>query len=163
MPREAAGRRKERDVRSASEPRKRAGWRSAELSDTSAVRFCDCAVERGARRGGGIPPTKHRVRETPRKRRERRRGERERSRRCLKRDEYPRCHARPGSGPQPSTPREVVASCAGLDPEGVYVYVERVDGRANRPSYIGRPVAPKQSARWKAGTGNGEWGRGTRE
>ncbi|MBO5750783.1 MAG: hypothetical protein J6R80_00070 [Kiritimatiellae bacterium] len=53
-----ARRRKERDVRSASEPRKRAGWRSAELSDTSAVRFCDCAVERGARRGGGIPPTK---------------------------------------------------------------------------------------------------------
>ena len=76
--------------------------------------------------------------ETPRRRRERRRGERERGRHRPERDEYPRCHARPGSGPQPSTPREGVASCAGLDPEGVYVYVERVDGRANRPSYIGR-------------------------
>ena len=53
-----AGRRKGRDVRSASEPRKRAEWRSAELSDTSAARFCECAVERGARRGGSILPTK---------------------------------------------------------------------------------------------------------
>ena len=48
----------ERDVRSAWKPRKRAGWRSAELSDTSEARFCDCAVERGARRGGSILPTK---------------------------------------------------------------------------------------------------------
>jgi hypothetical protein len=121
------------------------------------ARFCDYAVERGARRGGGIPPTKHRVSETPRKRRERRRGESERGRRYLKRDEYPRCHARPGSGPQPSTPKQVVASCAGLDPEGVYVYVERVDGRANRPSCTGRTVAPKRAARWK-GRGGEEKG-----
>ncbi|MBO7206832.1 MAG: hypothetical protein J6W10_04390 [Kiritimatiellae bacterium] len=34
------------------------GGGALSLSDTSAARFSDCAAERGARRGGGIPPTK---------------------------------------------------------------------------------------------------------
>ena len=34
------------------------GGGALSLSDTPAARFCDCAVERGARREGSILPTK---------------------------------------------------------------------------------------------------------
>ena len=38
-------------------------------------------------------------------------------------------------------PKQGEASCAGLDPDGVYVYAERVEGRANRPPCTGSTVA----------------------
>ena len=42
------------------------------------------------------------------------------------------------------------ADCTGLDPEAVYVYGERVEGRARRPPQRASTVAAKQAARWKA-------------
>ena len=42
------------------------------------------------------------------------------------------------------------ASCAGLAPDGVYVYAEWGEGRANRPPCTGSTVAPTVTARWKA-------------
>ena len=61
-----------------------------------------------------------------------------------------RCQARSRSGPQPSGPKQGVASCAGLAPEGVYVYAERGEGRTNRPPCTWSTVAPTVTARWKA-------------
>ena len=60
------------------------------------------------------------------------------------------CHARSRSGPTPSGPKQGVASCAGLAPEGVYVYAERGEGRTNRPPCTGSTVAPTVTACWKA-------------
>ena len=60
------------------------------------------------------------------------------------------CPARSRSGPQPSGPKQGEASCAGLRPEGIYVYVERSQGRTNRPPCTGSTVAPTVTARWKA-------------
>ena len=42
------------------------------------------------------------------------------------------------------------ADCTGLDPEAVYVYGERVEGRARRPPQRASTVAPTVTARWKA-------------
>ena len=55
-----------------------------------------------------------------------------------------------GRGRQPSGPKQGVASCAGLALDGVYVYAERGEGRANRPPCTGSTVAPTVTARWKA-------------
>ena len=55
-----------------------------------------------------------------------------------------------GRGRQPSEPKQGEASCAGLRPEGIYVYVERSQGRTNRPLCTGSTVAPTVTARWKA-------------
>ncbi len=53
-------------------------------------------------------------------------------------------------GVLPSGPKQGEASCAGLRPEGIYVYVERSQGRTNRPLCTGSTVAPTVTARWKA-------------
>ena len=42
------------------------------------------------------------------------------------------------------------ADCTGLDPEAVYVYGERVEGRARRPPQRASTVAPTVTAHWKA-------------
>ena len=44
------------------------------------------------------------------------------------------------------------ADCTGLDPEAVYVYGERVEGRARRPPQRASTVARNKAARWKAST-----------
>jgi hypothetical protein len=48
------------------------------------------------------------------------------------------------------------ADCTGLDPEAVYVYGERVEGRARRPPQRASTVAAKQAARWKANAQNSQ-------
>ena len=53
-------------------------------------------------------------------------------------------------GVLPSGPKQGEASCAGLRPEGIYVYVERSQGRTNRPPCTGSTVAPTVTAHWKA-------------
>ena len=53
-------------------------------------------------------------------------------------------------GVLPSGPKQGEASCAGLRPEGIYVYVERSQGRTNRPLCTGSTVAPTVTALWKA-------------
>ena len=45
------------------------------------------------------------------------------------------------------------ADCTGLDPEAVYVYGERVEGRARRPPQRASTVARNKAARWKANQG----------
>ena len=52
------------------------------------------------------------------------------------------CHARSRSGPQPSETLENETSSAGLRPDGVYVYAERSQGRANRPFLEGEHGCP---------------------
>ena len=52
------------------------------------------------------------------------------------------CQARPRSGPQRGGTRENETSRAGLDPDGVYVYAEWVEGRANRPFLAGEHRCP---------------------
>ena len=154
----------ERDVRSAWKPRKRAGWRSAELSDTSEARFCDCAVERGARRGGSILPTKYSAQRNAAK--------------------AQGATAR-GAGAKP-TPHQSATSTRGSmrgpvrgrsrahcgrlwrvaqdSTPKAYMYTSSGSmDAANRRTCIGRPVATKQAARWKAIVGSGEWGRGNRK
>ena len=42
------------------------------------------------------------------------------------------------------------ADCTGLDPEAVYVYGERVEGRARRPPQRASTVARNKAAHWKA-------------
>jgi len=42
------------------------------------------------------------------------------------------------------------ADCTGLDPDGVYVYAERVEGRARRPPQRASTVARNKAAHWKA-------------
>ena len=42
------------------------------------------------------------------------------------------------------------ADCTGLDSEAVYVYGERVEGRARRPPQRASTVARNKAARWKA-------------
>ena len=56
-----------------------------------------------------------------------------------------------GLGRQPSGPKQGEASCAGLAPDGVYVYDEWGEGRANRPPCTGSTVARNKAAHWKAG------------
>ena len=51
---------------------------------------------------------------------------------------------------QPSGPKQGEASCAGLRPEDIYVYVERSQGRTNRPPCTGSTVAPTVTARCRA-------------
>ena len=61
-------------------------------------------------------------------------------------------------GALPSGPKQGEASCAGLAPDGVYVYAEWGEGRANRPPCTGSTVAPTVTARWKARTcAHTEW------
>ena len=55
------------------------------------------------------------------------------------------CPARLCFGPTPGGTRENETSRAGLRPEGIYVYVERSQGRANRPFLVGEHGCPKQS------------------
>ena len=55
------------------------------------------------------------------------------------------CQARLCFGPKPSGTLENEASRAGLRPEGVYVYAEWSQGRANRPFLKGEHGCPKQS------------------
>ena len=55
-----------------------------------------------------------------------------------------RCHARLCFGPKPSGTHENETSRAGLRPEDIYVYVERSQGRANRPFLV---VSPEREAR----------------
>ncbi len=57
-------------------------------------------------------------------------------------------------GRQPSGPKQVEASCAGLRTEDVYAYVERAHGRANRPTCNGSTVAPNSDRTlcWRTGT-----------
>ena len=52
-----------------------------------------------------------------------------------------------------------VADCTGLDPEAVYVYGERDEGRARRPPQRASTVARNKAACWKAKTGRslGHW------
>ena len=52
------------------------------------------------------------------------------------------CHARSRSGPPPSGTLENETSRAGLRPDGVYVYAERSQGRANRPFLEGEHGCP---------------------
>ena len=52
------------------------------------------------------------------------------------------CQARSRSGPTPSGTLENETSSAGLRPEDVYVYVERSQGRANRPFLEGEHGCP---------------------
>ena len=56
-----------------------------------------------------------------------------------------RCQARLCFGPQPGGTCENETSRAGLRPEGVYVYAEWSQGRANRPFLVGEHGCPKQS------------------
>ena len=102
---------------------------------------------------------------SPRRRRERRRREREGGRDPEHRAELDqRCQARSRSGPQPSGPKQGVASCAGLAPEAVYVYGERGEGRTNRPPCTGSTVAPTVTARCQANhtrTGKPRGGKGS--
>ena len=55
-----------------------------------------------------------------------------------------------GRGRQPSGPKQGEASCAGLAPDGVYVYAEWGEGRTNRPPCTGSTVATTVTAHWKA-------------
>ena len=82
---------------------------------------------------------------SPRRRRERRRRERERGRAREHRAELPRMPRAVTVGVLPSGPKQGEASCAGLAPEGVYVYAERGEGRRNRPLSQGEHGCPKQS------------------
>ena len=80
---------------------------------------------------------------SPRRRRERRRRERESGRATEHRAELDqRCQARSRSGPQRGGTLENETSSAGLRPEDVYVYVERSQGRANRPFLEGEHRCP---------------------
>ena len=60
-----------------------------------------------------------------------------------------RCHARPRSGPQRGGTRENETSRAGLRPEDIYVYVERSQGRANRPFLAGEHRCPDRGRTMK--------------
>ena len=53
-------------------------------------------------------------------------------------------------GPQPSGTLLGEADCTGLGPEAVYVYGERVEGRARRPPQRASTVARNKAAHWKA-------------
>ncbi len=61
-----------------------------------------------------------------------------------------RCHARLCFGPKPGGTLLGEADCTGLDPEAVYVYGERVEGRARRPPQRASTVARNKAAHWKA-------------
>ena len=54
------------------------------------------------------------------------------------------CTARLCFGPKPGGTHENETSRAGLRPEDIYVYVERSQGRANRPFLV---VSPEREAR----------------
>ena len=60
------------------------------------------------------------------------------------------CIARLCFGPTPSGTLLGEADCTGLDPDGVYVYAERVEGRARRPPQRASTVARNKAAHWKA-------------
>ena len=53
-------------------------------------------------------------------------------------------------GRQPGGTFESETITSGLAPDGVYVYAEWGEGRANRPPCTGSTVAPTVTARWKA-------------
>ncbi len=87
---------------------------------------------------------------SPRRRRERRRMERERGRAPKHRAELDqRCQARSRSGPQRGGTLENETNSAGLRPDDVYVYVERSQGRANRPFLEGEHRCPDCDRTWK--------------
>ena len=60
------------------------------------------------------------------------------------------CTARLCFGSTPGGTLLGEADCTGLDPEAVYVYGERVEGRARRPPQRASTVARNKAARWKA-------------
>ena len=60
------------------------------------------------------------------------------------------CTARLCFGPKPGGTLLGEADCTGLDPEAVYVYGERVEGRARRPPQRASTVARNKAAHWKA-------------
>ena len=120
-----------------------------------------------ARRGGGIPPTKYRAADGGCSAREESRfspkGE---TNACavssapegamrgfdLGRSRYPpkRSGVAVGDVNQGCGTLLGEADCTGLDPEAVYVYGERVEGRARRPPQRASTVAPTVTAHWKA-------------
>jgi len=69
------------------------------------------------------------------------------------------CQARLVSTPQLSGTFEGVAIYAGLAPEDILVYVERGEGRRNRPPSKASTVASKQAAPRKARKGEGMRGK----
>jgi len=104
-----------------------------------------------ARREGGIPPTKYRAADGGCSAREESRFSPKRETNacagCPAPEDALRGH---GRGRQPSGTLLGEADCTGLDPEAVYVYGERVEGRARRPPQRASTVAPTVTARWKA-------------
>ena len=104
-----------------------------------------------ARRGGGIPPTKYRAADGGCSVREESSFSPKRETNACAVSPVPEGAMRGhGGGRQPSGPKQGEASCAGLRPEGIYVYVERSQGRTNRPPCTGSTVAPTVTAHWKA-------------
>ena len=95
-----------------------------------------------ARRGGGIPPTKHCG---AYRREDGGSGGAGSGSEAEPPSTAPNsrgCHARSRSGPQRGGTRENETSRAGLRPEDIYVYVERSQGRANRPFLAGEHRCP---------------------
>ena len=103
------------------------------------------------RREGGIPPTKHRDANGGCSAREESSFSPKRETNacdgCPAPEDALRGH---GRGHQPSGTLLGEADCTGLDPEAVYVYGERVEGRARRPPQRASTVARNKAARWKA-------------
>ena len=104
-----------------------------------------------ARRGGGIPPTKYRAADGGCSAREESRfspkGATNTCAVCPAPEGALRGH---GRGRQPSGTLLGEADCTGLDPEAVYVYGERVEGRARLPPQRASTVAPTVTARCQA-------------
>ena len=122
-----------------------------------------------ARRGGGIPPTKYHAADGGCSAREESRFSPERETNAcavspvpegakrgfvLGRRRYPpkRSGVAEGDVNQGCGTLLGEADCTGLDPEAVYVYGERVEGRARRPPQRASTVARNKAAHWKANT-----------
>ena len=104
-----------------------------------------------ARREGGIPRTKYRAADGGCSAREESRFSPKGATNTCAVSPVPEGALRGhGRGRQPSGTLLGEADCTGLDPEAVYVYGERVEGRARRPPQRASTVAPTVTARWKA-------------
>jgi len=99
------------------------------------------------RREGGIPPTKHRDANGVSSRGRSRAFPQSERRACVALTQLPRVHCAVTVGVLPSGTLLGEADCTGLDPEAVYVYGERVEGRARRPPQRASTVAPTVTAR----------------